>query len=877
MRKFLLLLLLTICLSNINAAPFKFLPYTITQPNGEVIECFVSGDEFYNWIHDKDGYTIIQASDGYFYYAIGAMGKGEKIAPSKYKVNQVNPESIGIKPWVKISAAEYQKRTQRYKVPDSFKSTGSDHAPLTGTLNNLIIYIRFKNESDFSTPRQTYDDKFNPATGVSLKSYYTEVSYNNLTISSTHYPAYALTTNWSYQDPLHTRGYFQPYNASTNVIGYSSDSEASAREQKLLFDAVTWINSQSPVSSGLNIDGDSDGKVDNVCFIINGNCGAWADLLWAHRSALYGYNIEINGKRVYDYTFQPENQVTVKTLCHEMFHALGAPDLYHYNENNFNPVEYWDIMERGGGHMGAYMKWKYADAKWITTIPDITASGTYTLNPLTSSTNNCYKIASPSSEKEFFVVEYRKKSGNFESLLPGDGLLVYRINSDFIGNASFDNVSVFDEVYIYRPDGTNLVNGSIYDAFFSSDIGRTSINDVTNPKSFLHNGLPGGLNISNISSAGSTISFDVYISDVKVPQNFLATGASETQIDLSWNLNIDNNDVLIAYSTTGTIGSPLKGNSYTAGASIPGGGTVLYSGNATSFNHTALTAGTNYYYRIWSKNSSNEYSPSLFAKGATNCSIPTIPVVQGFNGSEISPCWTVQVVAVGEVGNGPASITQVQSSVNPVATPYEGSHMIKFNSMDGGVGNIIRLSSPVFSTVGQSQVYLNFAWHTGDETPELDNMKIQWSTDGTTWNSGTTYNRYSSFKGWTQQAYKLPEAALNQSNLRIAFLFTSQYGWNCYLDNLKIETTTTVGVEDNQLENVMVFPNPTKGFFRVKTDQQYNNIRVEVRDICGKLVYSNSYKNSSENTVDLTNQAKGMYLLTIHADSKLLNQKVVVE
>ena len=66
-------------------------------------------------------------------------------------------------------------------------------------------------------------------------------------------------------------------------------------------------------------------------------------------------------------------------------------------------------MESGTGHMGAYMKWKYANAKWVTSIPEITVSGTYTLNPLTSSTNNCYKIASPYSDKEFFILEYRKK------------------------------------------------------------------------------------------------------------------------------------------------------------------------------------------------------------------------------------------------------------------------------------------------------------------------------------------------------------------------------------------------------------------------------------------------------------------------------------
>ena len=47
---------------------YSFRPYTIKQPDGTLINCYVSGDEYFNWLHDKDGFTIIQADDGYFYY-----------------------------------------------------------------------------------------------------------------------------------------------------------------------------------------------------------------------------------------------------------------------------------------------------------------------------------------------------------------------------------------------------------------------------------------------------------------------------------------------------------------------------------------------------------------------------------------------------------------------------------------------------------------------------------------------------------------------------------------------------------------------------------------------------------------------------------------
>ena len=408
------------------AANFSFLPYSVKQPDGTVINCFVSGDEYFNWLHDQDGFTIIQADDGYFYYGETA---GDIVIPTKFQVGVVNPLQAGLAKWAKISLKEYRKKRDFY-AKDVDKSV---MAPHTGTLNNLVVYIRFNDDTEFDTPRQSYDNLFNPLTGSTLKSYYKEVSYDNLTISSSHYPACDMNTNLSYRD-THNRNYFQPYNATTNPNGYT-ESQRTQREHALLRDAITWINANSPIPGDLNIDGDNDGRVDNVCFVIRGSNGAWAELLWAHRWALFTYNVYINGKRVYDYTFQPETQVDVNTLCHEMFHALGAPDLYHYTDNGIAPVGPWDIMESGFAHMGAYMKWKYTNHAWINSIPEITTSGTYSLHPLASPSNNCYKIASPNSLSQYFVVEYRKKLGVFEGTLPGSGMLVYRIDTTLDGNA----------------------------------------------------------------------------------------------------------------------------------------------------------------------------------------------------------------------------------------------------------------------------------------------------------------------------------------------------------------------------------------------------------------------------------------------------------
>ncbi len=95
------------------------------------------------------------------------------------------------------------------------------------------------------------------------------------------------------------------------------------------------------------------------------------------------------------------------------------------------------------------------------------------------------------------------------------------------------------------------------------------------------------------------------------PTDMTATSFSTSQINLAWTLNAASDDVLIATSPTTTFGIPVDGTTYMAGDPLPGGGTVIYAGNSTSFSHTMLSAGTTYCYKIWSFNGANEYSAGL--------------------------------------------------------------------------------------------------------------------------------------------------------------------------------------------------------------------------------------------------------------------------
>jgi len=490
------------------AASLQNYPLRLVQPDGEAIDCFTSGDEYRHRVHDAAGFTILKdPGTGFYVYAIRQDGR---VVPSEFRVGLWNPAALGIEAQLMPErATEDGGRLFRLRAsPQAPRQIRA--APTSGGFDNIVVFIRFSDETEFEDSIVPYGSMFDfDASGFnSLFNYFQEVSYGQLSIRTIFCPFPSQLQVVSYQDS-HPRGYYQPYDSS-NSEGYQTDSEAAFREQVLLRNAIQSLAGQ--ISPSMDIDSDHDGYVDNVCFIVKGDPDGWGDLLWPHMWSLYLVDASINNKRVYTFNFQLQNTLKlsgVGVLCHEMFHSLGAPDLYHYTGNGISPVGSWDIMERDLNppqHMGAHMKFKYGG--WIDSIPEITTSGIYTLLPLTSPVQNCYKIRSPASSTEYFVLEYRRKTGTFESSLPGEGLLVYRIDTQARGNAGGPP----DEVYIYRPNGTLTQNGQVKNANYSLDVGRTAISDTTNPPAFLSDGSLGHLDISQVGLAGETISFQVTLS-----------------------------------------------------------------------------------------------------------------------------------------------------------------------------------------------------------------------------------------------------------------------------------------------------------------------------------------------------------------------------
>jgi len=118
-----------------------------------------------------------------------------------------------------------------------------------------------------------------------------------------------------------------------------------------------------------------------------------------------------------------------------------------------------------------------------------------------------------------------------------------------------------------------------------------------------------------------------------------------------------------------------------------------------------------------------------------------------------------------------------------IAAAYDGTKFVQYNSYNISSGSTRLKRSTAVSTTNKSFIMVDFAWYEDAGSPaNEDKVDVQWSTNGTTWNTSGTFDRYNSVTGWKVKNVVLPSGANNQATVYVAFLFTSGNGNNCSMD-----------------------------------------------------------------------------------------------
>lgn len=316
--------------------------------------------------------------------------------------------------------------------------------------------------------------------------------------------------------------------------GYATDSA-------LVADTINEFNRMYPDYDGSTLDRNSDGAADNVLIIPTVPQDASileSDILWPHKADYPGSSGLAVGAKGQASEVVAYNIINTKSLdnmgvvAHEYMHSLGIKD-YYRKSGSGNPVDAWDIMERS-----AARSWPLAITRqklgW-TAIPEQSKTGTYTLYEPGTGREQAFAFKSPLSDTEYFVVEYRKKNTDVNSLdthIGGTGLIVYRVNSKFDGEG---NIQGNDYVYVFRPGETGLgdARGNALNAQISSKGDRTSIGasdfgaDITQGALCYSDGRNSGIVIEATGETSDSLTFKLTYPDYDAMDLWGAVGSAD--------------------------------------------------------------------------------------------------------------------------------------------------------------------------------------------------------------------------------------------------------------------------------------------------------------------------------------------------------------
>ncbi|MFA5555354.1 MAG: M6 family metalloprotease domain-containing protein [Dysgonamonadaceae bacterium] len=346
----------------------------------------------------------------------------------------------------------------------------------------------------------------------SVRDFYLENSYNQLNLNITVVGPYTANYNMVY------------YGGNINNIRGND-----IRPQDLIKEALAKAN---PDVNYADFDSDNDGVVDAVHVIYAGyaeSAGGPAESIWPHKWTLS--NVSYDGKRITAYSCSSELRwssgskiAAIGTTCHELGHVFGAPDFYDTNTRDlitWPGTSSWDLMAIGnwnnGGdwpaHHNPYTKSQIFGWSEIKNFP---ADNTLiTLNPASASNNSFYRL-NTSTPNEYFIIENRQPVG-FDMGLPGHGMLVYHVHSQFDPNSQDNNITHPQRFYpicasaAQNPTNTPASYGDINSGGcpFPGTFNRRSLTFNTMPSLRSWAGANTRKNIQFITETGNNITFVV--------------------------------------------------------------------------------------------------------------------------------------------------------------------------------------------------------------------------------------------------------------------------------------------------------------------------------------------------------------------------------
>lgn len=761
------------------------------QPDNSIVKIRLFGDEKISITETEDGYTLLFNKDGFYEYAklneASELVTSGIIANSKDKRSANENESLrGIDKHLRYNQAQKDMLLSIYQIRDNEMQRSF---PPTGNRKLIMILMGFtdkaftKTQADFNNLMNQANYTANGAFG-SVKQWFSDNSFNQLT----------LTTDIA-----------GPFTASNNMAYYGANTDGShnIRPRELVTEAINLAN---PTVDFSEYDNDNDGSVDGVYMIFAGygeEAGGGVNCIWSHAWSIP--TVTLDGVAITRYSCSPELSgssgttiTNIGVICHEFSHVCGLLDYYDTDYSGSGGQSFdlgdWDVMAGGSWNDGGkrppfHNCYSRSTLGWQTLTVLNEATQISLQNSATQTV--AYRYNTPTNN-EYFMVENRQLT-SWDAYIPHHGMLIYHVDKNWDGWDSNDinSIPTHQGMDIEEADNSQSSSSVTGDPFPGSS-NKTTFTDTTTPNSKSWANANTAKPITNIIENNGQITFDFMGGDIHNPLTFTALPVSVSGIDLAWTTATGFPNVIIAVNTVNTFGNPINGVVYNLGNTISGGGQIIYQGNNTSFQHTGLTSGTTYYYKIWAIYDTNSYSIGKTVNATTQLPPLFLPYTQNFNASTLLPVgWQITDIA------GSGQVWQIGS----FAAGLTNSGNYAYLDSDGyGSGNTQNsdLISPLFNLSNYTTVNLQFKHYFKSSTGSSG--KLYYSINGgqswtliQTWTASTTNGIL-----FNQNIAEV----IGQANVKFKWNYQGSYAWSWSVDDINItgidNTPVTANFSANQ-------------------------------------------------------------------------------
>lgn len=396
-----------------------------------------------------------------------------------------------LKPWVEHRRPKVKNISGHGIKPHSLQQQPPVHDRI------IVLCVSFPDKAPMININDITTRFF--GSGKSLRNYYIENSYGKYVPEGEVHGWYVAPQPYSY------------YVNNQNGMGSYPNNT-----QKLVEDVINIAVTDSSINWD-SFDLDDDRIIDHLFIVHTGAEGASSGQIsdiWAHFWGInpltrlgYEFRYYAITSEFMNFFFDPQR---CGVDCHEWGHDLGLPDLYDYS-GECNGIGNYSIMSHGNWvdsgftptHLDA---WSKNQLGFTSTL--VNQSSLQILEDAeTHDRNHKFTTQHPN---EYFLMENRQNMG-FDKYLPGNGILIYKINE----NVENNNNELCLKVALMQADGRkdleNAVNYGDASDPYPGSMNNRALNTTTNPSNVLCDGSLSAISISKISDSDTLMYF---ISDV---------------------------------------------------------------------------------------------------------------------------------------------------------------------------------------------------------------------------------------------------------------------------------------------------------------------------------------------------------------------------